>query len=635
MISTLRRSLDSWPVRIFFGVMVLSFVFWGVGDVVRLSGSDTWVAKVGDTTIEAVAVQSDYQRAMAAATRSLPPGQDAPPELRRRVGEETVQRLVTQAALSGEIRSLRIVVPDASVAELAREMPAFRGPDGKFSRPAFDMILRNNGLTEARFLDMLRGDVAQRQLLSAVSAGGGAPEVLITPIYVAEFQKRSARLAEFPLSAAAEPPPPDDAMLKRWYDNHPDSYKTPEFRRVKAVLLTPQRLAQDIQVTDAELQEAFERTRAQYATEGKRSAEVISVTEEDKAKALAEQWRAGADWAAMQTAASGQGAAAITMDDATPAQFPDADLSKAVFAATPGAVTDPIKGALGWYVVRVSSATAASNPTFDDVKEQVKERVVADKAADLMYDRANKVDGLLANGNGLDDMPDDLGLVGLAGTLDAEGMTQDNEPAPIPGSSELRSLLISTAFQTQKGDPARLIEAQSPSAGTSAYFALVVEDVIPAALKPYEDVAERVLEDWKADQQRRAQEEAAAKMLAAIKGGQSFEDAATVAGVTERTTPVLTRGETPEGIPAEVTHALFTLKPNEPTMVETPEAFVIVTLAEVIDPDAKADADGYRQVRQAVTRSIGADIGATFTEALRLRANPRINQKSLDQIVQP
>ena len=79
MISSLRRSLDSWPVRIFFGVMVLSFVFWGVGDVVRLSGSDTWVAKVGDTTIEAVAVQSDYQRAMAAATRSLPPARTPHP----------------------------------------------------------------------------------------------------------------------------------------------------------------------------------------------------------------------------------------------------------------------------------------------------------------------------------------------------------------------------------------------------------------------------------------------------------------------------------------------------------------------------------------------------------------------------
>mgnify|MGYP007086158787 CR=1 FL=1 len=32
----------------------------------------------------------------------------------------------------------------------------------------------------------------------------------------------------------------------------------------------------------------------------------------------------------------------------------------------------------------------------------------------------------------------------------------------------------------------------------------------------------------------------------------------------------------------------------------------VAAVVGVIDPDAKADADGYRQVRQAVTRSIGA-----------------------------
>lgn len=635
MISTFRRSLDSWPVRIFFGVMVLSFVLWGVGDVVRTVGTDTWVAKVGDTTIEAVAVQDEYQRAMSAATRALPPGQDAPPALRRRIGEDTVQRLVTQAALAGELRHLRIVTPDASVAEMARDMPAFRGPDGKFSRTAFDAVLRNNGLTEARFLSMLRGDVAQRQLLSALGAGATASDTLATPIYVAEYQKRSAHLAEFPLAAAAEPPPADDATLQRWYDNHPDSYKTPEYRRIKAVVLTPQRLAQDVVTTDAELRDLFERTRSQYVTEGRRTAEIISVPDEAKARALAEQWRGGAEWAAMQAAAQGQGAVAITMDDATETQFPDPDLSKAVFAAAPETVTDPVKGALGWYVLRVTHATPAANPTYEQVADRVKERAIADQAADLMYDRANKVDGLLANGTSLDDMPDDLGLVGLAGTMDAEGMTQANELAPIPGSSELRAALIANAFQTQKGDPPRLIEAPAPAGGGSAYYALVVEDVIPAALKPFDTVRDRVAEDWKADQQRRTQEDAAAKMLAAVKGGQSFADAATVAGVTDRTTPVLTRSETPEGVPAEVVRAMFTLKANEPTMIETAEAFIVIGLAEVIDPEAKADADGYRQVRQAVGRSITADITATFTEALRLRANPRINQKTLDQIVQP
>ena len=635
MISAFRRYLDTWVVKVFFGIMVLSFVFWGVGDVVRLAGTETWVAKVGGVTLESPAVSVEYQRAMSSITRSLPAGQDATPEMRRRVGDETLQRMVTQAAMAEELRALRIVAPDAAVAELAREIPAFRGPDGKFSKPVFDMVLRNNGLTEARFLDSLRGEVTQRQLLAAIGIGATASDALSRAIYIGEYQKRSARLAEFALTAAPEPPAPDEATLQRWYDNHPDLYRTPEYRRIKAVVLTPQRLSQDITVADQDLREVFERTKSQFVVPARRSAEVISTQKEDVARALAETWRGGADWAAMQAAAREKDASAIAMPDSTEAQFPDPDLSRAVFAAAVDVVGEPVKGALAWYVVKVTSAVAGEDPTFEQVAEQIRERVVADKAADLMYDRANKVDGLLANGTSLDDMPDDLGLVGLAGTLDSQGMTPENELAPIPGASELRSAIISAAFQAQKGDAPRLTEVATPSTGGSAYFAMTVEDITPAAMRPFDAVKDRVTEDWRADQQRRAQETAAAAMLAALKSGQSFEDATTVAGVSERTTPVTTRADLPEGMPAEVLRAIFTMKPGEPTMIETPEAFIVAVLAEVIDPDPAADPSGYAQVRQAVTRSVGTDIAASFTEAVRLRANPRINQKTLDQIVQP
>lgn len=635
MISSFRRYLDTWVVKIFFGVMVAAFIFWGVGDVVRLSGTETWVAKVGGATIESAAVQAEYQRAMAGITRSLPAGQDASPELRRRVGDETIQRLVTQAAIGEELRSLRILAPDAAVAELAREIPAFRGPDGKFSKPVFDMVLRNNGLTEARFLDSLRGDVAQRQLLTALGAGAAVSDGLVRAIYIGEYQKRSARIAEFPLAAAPEPAPPDEVALRRWYDNHPESYTTPEYRRLKAVVLTPQRLAQDIQPTEQELRDAFERTRGQYVVAARRTAEVVSAQSEDTARALADQWRAGADWTAMQAAAQGQGASAVAMHDAAETAFPDPDLKNAVFAAETGAVIGPVKAALAWYVLKVTDATAGENPDYNAVAERVRERVVADKAADLMYDRANKVDGLLANGTSLDDMPNDLGLVGLAGTLDAQGMTQENELAPIPGALELRTAIITAVFQTQKGDAPRLIEVQTPSTGGSAYYALIVEDITPAARKPFDSVSEEVAADWRADQQRRSQEEAAARMLAALKSGQSFEDAVTVAGVAERTTPILTRGEQSAEVPNELHRTIFTMKSGEPTMVETPDAFIVARLADVIDPDAAADPAGHAAVRQAVARSVGGDIGAVFTEAVRLRANPRINQKTLDQIVQP
>ena len=136
MISAFRRYLDTWVVKVFFGIMVLSFVFWGVGDVVRLAGTDTWVAKVGGVTLESPAVSVEYQRAMSSITRSLPAGQDATPEMRRRVGDETLQRMVTQAAMAEELRALRIVAPDAAVAELAREIPASAAPMASSASPS-------------------------------------------------------------------------------------------------------------------------------------------------------------------------------------------------------------------------------------------------------------------------------------------------------------------------------------------------------------------------------------------------------------------------------------------------------------------------------------------------------------------
>ena len=323
-----RRYLETWLVRGFFLIMVLSFVSWGVGDVIRLVGTSTWVAKVGGQTIEGAQLQEAYQREMAQPTRELPAGQEPTQEMRSGVAREALQRLIAQAALDQELQRLRIVTPDAAVRQTVFAMPAFRGPDGQFDRQTFEAVLRNNGLTEARFLDMMRGDLAQRQLLGAVSAGAATPEVLLRPLFQGQFEKRSADMVEFPLAAAPEPPAPTEADLQRWYDNHPDHYSAPEYRRIKAVVLSPQTLAKDIAITDADLQAAYEQHKAEYVKPAKRSAEVVSVPDEAKAKALAERWRGGADWAAMQKAAQDAGGSAIALDDATEREFPDAELAR-------------------------------------------------------------------------------------------------------------------------------------------------------------------------------------------------------------------------------------------------------------------------------------------------------------------
>jgi peptidyl-prolyl cis-trans isomerase D len=636
MISQFRRYADSWVARGLFILMAVSFVGWGIsGDLFRLMGPPSWVGKVGAQTIEISAFQSEYQRAVAQEARDLPSGQEATPELRHRVGQRTLDRMISQMALSEELSDLRVVTTDEALAAIVRSMPAFKGPDGKFSKPVFTSELTNNGYTEGRFLAQLRADIAQRQLLSAVSDSAAASDAEVKPLYGSEFEKRAADMAFFPLSDAAEPAMPDTAALQRWYDNHPDAYTSPEYRRIKAIELSPQSLGPEIIVTDEELHAAYDEHQAEYQPPQKRSAEVISAPDEQIARRLADEWSAGADWSAMQGAAKAEGAAAITQDDATPVQFPDPDLARAVFAAPTDTVSEPVNGQLGWFVVKVTKIAGGATTTFDQARDALRARLLAGKAADRMYDRANKLDQLLGNGTSLDDLPGDLDVLGVAGTMDAKGNTQSGTPAPIPGPAELKAAIVAAAFQARQGDPPQLTEVQTPSTGGSAYYALTVESVIPPGKRLFDAVKDEVTEDWKRDQRRRAADHAATAMMSLVQDGKSFSDAATIAGVTPKLSPLVTRNEGSREVPSDLQRVMFGLKDGEATMVEIPDGFVVAKLVQIEKPDAATDKAGYDQARDAVSKSISNDMATIFVDAVRRRAKPRINQQGYDSVVQP
>ena len=635
MISAFRRSLDTWPVRAFFLLMVAAFIIWGVGDVVRLIGTDTWVAKVGDQTIEVPQVQQAFQQQIADVSRRLPPGTDVTPEMRRTIAGAAVQGLIDQAVVAQEERRLGIVVPDEAVRQAVFSVPQFRGPSGQFDRATFEAVLRNNNLTEPRFLQTVRTSLMERQLLGTLAAGAVPSGELLKQVFGYQFEKRSADLVELPFGAVPAPPAPPDAVLQRWYDNHPDLYSTPEYRRIKAAVLSPDTLAKDIPITDADLHAAYDARKAQFVKPERRSVQVIQVPDQTKAQALAAQWRGGADWTAMQAAAKDAGGSAIELDDAVESGLPSAELGHAVFGATPDTVSDPAQGLAGWQILKVTKVTPGSAQSFEQARDELHRQVLAEKAADIIYDRANKVDNILASGSGLDELPNDLGLAGAAGTMDAEGNTMDGKPAPIPGGDAVRQALIEAAFQAHKGDPPRLTEVPLKGGGGSAYYALTVEDVIPPAVKPFAEVKDTVLADCTRDAVRRTQETAAAKLLSAVKHGQTLADAAAVAGVPVTRTPLTGRQQPDSGVPPDLLRPLFELKPGEPTMVETADGFIVAVPAEIATPDPATDPIGYDQVRGALAKSLGQDVEAIFVQTLRDRAQPRINQQNLDSISGP
>ena len=626
MLGLIRQFLSTRAAKVFFVLLIIPFLSWGVADVVRNSGSSTALATVGDRTIEPQEFQEAFRQQVNQVSRALGGRVQPTPAMLRGIAGQTLERLIVQAAIAGEVERLGLVVPDDKLREAVFAMPAFRGRTGAFDRAQFEAVLRQNNLTEGRFLELMRADIAQRQLIDTIQAGVSPPKTLLDQVYAFQRETRIADLVELPFAAAPEPPEPTDEQLKRAYEDDPQRYATPATRRIQAVILSPDTIARDVEVPEADIAAYYEQHKSDYGAPERRSVEAVVAQDETKAQALAEAWRAGADWDAMQKQAAQAGASAAAIEETGKDGLPGT-LADAAFAAAPGTVTGPVKSDFGWQVFRVTQVTPGTEQTLAEARDAVRDRLARERAVDLVYGRANTLEDQLAAGTKLDDLPGDLGLAAITGTLDAKGLTPEGEPAPIPGSPELRQAIVTAAFAAGKDDPPRMTEGPGQT-----YFALRVEEEKPATVKPFAEVEAQVRDNFLHDARRRAQEVAAAKLVAAVQSGTSLDDAATVAGVRMEQTPPMARNTPTEGVPAELTPAVFALQPNEATMIETSTGFIVAGLAKAEVPEA--DAATLAQMRAGLDTALGQDIEMTFAAALRDRAKPTVNQTMLDTLTQ-
>ena len=258
MLAMFRRHLNSWVARLFFLLLVATFVLWGVGDVIRNAGTNGALAMVDGHRIDLPEAQEAYQRQLAQVTQMFGGKVDPTPEMKQGIAGQALEQVITQAALNVAATNMGLGVSENALREAVADIPNFHGPNGQFDRATYDAVLRNNNMTEARLLTLLRADLLQRQLLGAARAGVASPETLTKAVYDFQQEKRVAEIVQLPFSAAAAPPAPDDAQLTRWYENHKEDYATPEMRRIKAVVLSPQTVAHDIQISDDDLKAAYE-----------------------------------------------------------------------------------------------------------------------------------------------------------------------------------------------------------------------------------------------------------------------------------------------------------------------------------------------------------------------------------------
>jgi peptidyl-prolyl cis-trans isomerase D len=627
MLTALRRLAGTWVAKILFVLLILSFAVWGIEDVVRNLGRDTAVARVGGEPIELAEAQAHARREMARIARQLGNRFEPDDNIRRAVAAQSLEQLISDRALRAEARRLGIGAPNEAVRNAVFAIPGLRGPDGTFSRPIFDSFLRQNELTEQQLLEAVAGEVLRQQLSGAVRSGAAGPDALSAPLLAWTMERRTAEVVLIALAAMPEPEAPTEAQLRRYQENNPARFSSPEFREAAIAVLSPERVAAEIEVRDADLEAAYQQRRAQYDTPERRALRQAVVPNEAAAREIAEAWRGDADVPAIEALASAADGSAADLGLLDRATLPLANVAEAAFAAAPGAVTDPVQSPFGWHVVKVERVEPATVRTLAEVRDELRAEVARDRALDMAYERANRVEDALAGGASLSDIAQRFGLALVSATMDSAGRTPDNAAVELPVPEAQRADLLRAVFAARQGDAPRMTEMGD------AFVAVELRAITPPALRPFESVEASLRASFIADARRRAAEERAAGLLAAARGGKTMQEAAEEAGfIAQRIGPFGRNPQQAGTLPPELLAPLFEARQGDVTMAETRTGFAVARLVDIIPFDPALDPLGLGRLRSEIEQSMQDELEEQFAIALRARADVRINRNMLDQV---
>ncbi|HWI25946.1 MAG TPA: peptidyl-prolyl cis-trans isomerase [Stellaceae bacterium] len=613
MLQAIRNRASSIFVKILFGLLVISFAIWGIGDIFRNHGTQTTVATVGDHKIDQQtlnrAVRQDAERWRQALNGSTLDDQQL-----KQLGivDTALQRLIDSELTDLEIRHMGLDVSEQALDDLIRSSKGFHNAQGQFDPQLYLQFVEAQHMTPQQFKASLRNDIARENLDRALVDGVTPPPQLVDTLYRARAEKRTAEAVALPSSAAPDPGTPSDAEINDFYAKHKTDFRVPELRSFSLGVLTIDDVAAGIKVPDDKLHEEYQNRLNEFQAPEQRHFQQILLTDEGKAKAAAAELAQGKDFATVAKDVAGAAPDTLDLGFFKQADLPP-DLAKPAFSLKPGETTTPIHDSLGWHILKLIEVKPASTEPFDQVKAKLAKEISRDQAGDRLAKIYDQLEDALAGGANFASVAQRFNLkVTKVENIDANGHDADGKPVDLPVSG---ADVLKTAFSTDSGQMSSLNDL-----GENGYYVLQVDKVTPASVKPLDQVKPQVVDLWQ-QQKRDASLAALAKGMAdAVKSGKTLAAVAAEHKLTPFTTKELSRAGGDQQVPPSLVASLFDVKPGQAVYARSNDGYVVAVVKDVIAADPAKDPKGVDQFAdRLVTPGLRDDILSEFDKALRSR----------------
>jgi peptidyl-prolyl cis-trans isomerase D len=625
MMQAIRGRAGSIIVKLLFGLLIISFGFWGIADYAQDRPTpDTTVAKVGDQSIRADELKQALQPTLERMRAQLGSTIDAQQMKQLGIVDTLLGQLIDRALLNQEVRRLGLEVSDEVVRSAIYDNPAFRGPDGRFDRQLFAQVLTMNRLSEDQLVARMRHDIPRSDLLQAITAGAVAPRPVVEVLYRYRQEKRVADIVAFPVSAAADPGQPSESDLTQFHEAHPDLFRAPEYRSFTLASLSPGDLKQTAEITEDKLRKQYEERKEDLETPEQRQIQQILSPTEDKAKEVEAALASGKDWRETAIEIAKQDPDTIDLGLLNRKEIPR-ELGDVAFELPLDQPSAPIKTPFGWHVVRVVKIEPGALQTFEQARVKLVAELQLQDAGDRLAKIGNQADDALAAGGKLDEIAPKFGLkLTTVAAVDEGGNEPDGKRIALPVATDE---LLKLVFSTGQGETSRIGDMQDGS-----IFAVRIDKVTASQVRPLAEVKDNAVAAWQAERKRDTVLKQAEALAATVTSGTPLAKVAGDKGLTLLAGVKLSRTPQPgQPVPAVLVAKLFAAKPGEVASGSDASGAFAAQLKDIQTPETipPAEAD---KLAQQIAGEVKLDIAGEYTEALRRRYPVEIKRQELDRM---
>lgn len=631
-VSSVSKLVRVTVLVVLFGMLIVSFAFWGVGDMLRMGRGAVEVAHVGGTriplygwvggtSVSVEEVRDRFNRQLEAAQRQGGPRPDAEQAIRFGLHFRALEDAIQRALIDQAIRDLGLSVSDEQVRAAIALNPTFFGIGGQFDANVYRARLQNVRLSEAQYVADLRREIAASQLAGVIRTDGLAPAGLRETLFKLNAERRVAETIYVPDAIVTEIGKPTAEQLSTYFEANKARFEIPEYRAFSYVLLTVQDVIGQIEPTTEQIRQEYDARAAEFATPEKREADQVLLDTEDKAKAVVAAVRGGKSLEDAAKEALGNADGVISLGTVEKKDLPPGALADTVFDLAAGTVSEPVRTPLGWHVLRVVKIEAGNTIPLDEARARIIEDIKQQAAPDLLIRLVTDFERTLGKTQSIAAAAEDLKLkLHRVDGVDARGADAEGRQVVVGAAA---AALVEAAFATRESMESAVLDTPQ-----GEFLAVRTDRIVPARVPALSEIEARVVEAWQASERRAEVDKRVKAALDRVNGGGEFSAEARSFGLEMRTTRAVARNENDVGnyLTGGAVRELFALAPARATSVRASEGTVLVRVKEVQAADLTREAEAMQAFGRQLDSQFANDLVGQMLQSWRQRYGVTIDQ---------